>query len=117
MKIDHCPFCGGSMKIQKLKCLHCDISIEGEFFTSPILSLCEDDQLFIELFVLNSGSLKDMAEIMQVTYPTIRNRLNGIIARIREIAGDRESYKAHLLKKVQEGELDPGKAANIIRNL
>jgi len=117
MNIDHCPLCGGSMKVQKLKCLQCEISIEGEFFTSPILSLSEDEQLFIELFVLNSGSLKKMAEIMQVTYPTIRSRLNAIIRKMKQISGDQDTYKQKILQKVEEGKLSPESAANIIRNL
>ena len=57
MNISHCPYCGSSMKVQKLKCLQCEVSIEGEFFTSPILSLSEDEQIFVELFVRNSEEL------------------------------------------------------------
>lgn len=117
MNIDHCPVCQRSMKVRKLKCLHCDISVEGEFFTSPVLSLAEDEQLFVELFVLNSGSLKKMAKIMQVTYPTIRSRLNSIIKKLKQIANDREDYKETILQKVEEGKLSPETAANIIKHL
>ena len=117
MNIDHCPLCGGGMKVKKLKCLNCEISIEGDFFSSSILSLNEDEQLFVELFVLNSGSLKEMAGIMQVTYPTIRSRLNAIIRKMKNAAGDREEYKKANLQKVEQGKLSPESAANIIRNL
>ena len=117
MNIDYCPFCHGTMKVQKLKCLNCDISIEGEFFTSSILSLSEDEQIFVELFVLNSGSLKEMAKIMQVTYPTIRSRLNAIIKKMKQIVRDKEGYKETILHKVEEGKLSPESAANIIKNL
>ena len=117
MNVAHCPFCHGSLKVQKLKCLQCDIGIEGEFFTSPILSLSEDEQTFIELFVLNSGSLKEMAKILQVTYPTIRSRLNAIIKKIKQAAKDREQYKTEILDRVEAGKLSPETAANIIKNL
>ena len=117
MNIDHCPICRGSMKVQKLKCLQCDISIEGEFFTASMLSLSEDEQLFVELFVLNSGSLKEMAKIMRVSYPTIRSRLNAIIKKMKRITRDRKEYKETILKKVNEGLLSPESAANIIKNL
>ncbi len=117
MNIDHCPLCHGSMKVQKLKCLNCDISIEGEFFTSSILSLSEQEQIFVEHFILNSGSLKEMAKIMQVTYPTIRSRLDTIIKKMKQIAEDREGYKEAILEKVEEGKLSPENAANIIKNM
>jgi hypothetical protein len=71
----------------------------------------------VELFVLNSGSLKEMAKIMQVTYPTIRSRLDAIIKKMKQIARDREGYKENILKKVEAGKLSPESAANIIKNL
>ena len=117
MNISNCPYCHGSMKVQKLKCLRCEISIEGEFFTSPILSLSEDEQIFVELFVRNSGSLKEMANIMQVTYPTIRSRLNAIIKKMEKVQSDKERYKDIVLNQVEEGKLTPETAANIIKNL
>ena len=44
-----------------------------------IAELEEDELLFIKRFVLSSGSLKEIAKIYEVTYPTVRNRLNGNI--------------------------------------
>ena len=117
MNIKQCPYCQGSMKVQKLKCLQCGISIEGEFYTSPILSLSADEQIFVELFVRKSGSLKEMANIMQVTYPTIRTRLNAIISKMEKVVSDKERHKQVVLNQVEAGKLTPETAANIIKNL
>lgn len=50
-----------------------------------LLGLDPEDINFIRKFVLLSGSLKDMAKEYQVSYPTLRARLDKLISKI-EIA-------------------------------
>lgn len=44
--------------------------------------LDEEDWNFVKRFVLYSGSLKDMANYYNVTYPTLRIRLDKLIKKI-----------------------------------
>ena len=48
-----------------------------------LASLDEGDVSFIKKFVLASGSLKEVAGIYGVTYPTVRLRLDRLIQKIR----------------------------------
>ena len=77
----------------------------------------EDDELhFIKRFILASGSLKEMAEIYGVTYPTVRNRLNLIISKVKLSEENREDPYVSLIKKmVMEGKVDFEAAAILIR--
>jgi hypothetical protein len=50
----------------------------------PLLQLTEEDLDFITQFVLASGSLKEMAQIHQVSYPTIRISLDRVISNLQE---------------------------------
>lgn len=43
----------------------------------------EEDIVFIKKFLLASGSLKEIAKQYQVTYPTVRLRLDKLIQKIR----------------------------------
>ena len=43
----------------------------------------EEEWEFIRKFILSSGSLKEMAGIYGVTYPTMRLRLDRLIEKIR----------------------------------
>lgn len=43
----------------------------------------EEDVTFIKRFVLSSGSLKDIARQYEVTYPTVRLRLDRLIQKIQ----------------------------------
>jgi hypothetical protein len=44
--------------------------------------LTDEDRVFIKRFVLASGSLKEIARIYGVTYPTVRLRLDRLIQKI-----------------------------------
>ena len=55
-----------------------------------IVNLDEEDVSFIKRFLLASGSLKEMARQYEVTYPTVRLRLDRLIQKIK-ISDDTES--------------------------
>ena len=52
-----------------------------------IAQLSEEDLQFLRRFVLGSGSLKALAEEYGVSYPTVRARLDRLIAKV-EAASD-----------------------------
>lgn len=47
-----------------------------------ILALEQEDATFLKNFVLKSGSLKEIARLYEVTYPTVRLRLDKLIQKI-----------------------------------
>jgi len=48
-----------------------------------LTELDDDDLQFLKRFLLASGSLKDLAEIYGVSYPTVRARLDRLIDKVR----------------------------------
>jgi len=69
-------------------------------------------------FVLCSGSLKDLARRYAVSYPTIRSRLNGVIARLRLVVQGRapDPVLDLLARLVARGELSAS-GATLLRDL
>jgi hypothetical protein len=47
-----------------------------------ILALEEEDVTFLKNFVLKSGSLKEISKLYDVSYPTVRLRVDKLIQRI-----------------------------------
>lgn len=80
-----CPSCGGALRVQALRCAACDTRIEGDYPLPLLLQLPADDRRFVLDFVLSSGSLKEMARRMGLSYPTVRNRLDELIARLEAL--------------------------------
>jgi len=81
-----------------------------------IAELEEDELKFVKKFILASGSLKEMAEQYKVTYPTVRNRLNLIIEKIKMSDENHEDPYVKLIKKLAlEEKLDFDAATILIR--
>jgi Uncharacterized protein conserved in bacteria len=78
-----CPSCGGKLMIGELYCQGCPTKVCGSFDLPPLMRLNAAEQEFVESFVTASGSLKDMAKIMNLSYPTVRNRLDEIILKLK----------------------------------
>ena len=78
----NCPSCGGQLLVKRLACPGCGTEVDGRYALPALASLKAEDQRFIVQFVESSGSLKEMARLLGVSYPTVRNRLDEIIARV-----------------------------------
>lgn len=77
-----CPACDAEMTLMRLRCPHCATEVTGKFDLPLLLRLEPADQEFILEFLMNSGSLKEMARKLGKSYPTVRNRLDELIGKI-----------------------------------
>jgi hypothetical protein len=78
-----CPSCNSQLNVKSLVCERCQTEIQGQYELPLLARLSTDDQAFIIEFIKASGSLKEMARLMKLSYPTVRNRLDEIIERIK----------------------------------
>ncbi|WP_066195462.1 MULTISPECIES: DUF2089 family protein [Gracilibacillus] len=61
----------------------------------------EDEEIrFIKNFILSSGSLKELSKIYTVSYPTVRNRLDHLMERIKLVDEKQEDPYVHYIKKL-----------------
>lgn len=49
-----------------------------------LISLNQEDLDFVKKMIVFSGSLKELAKVYQVTYPTMRIKLDKLISKIKE---------------------------------
>ncbi len=87
-----CPACGAGLKVKRLACEGCSTAIDGTFDLPLQTRLPYEDQEFIIAFVKASGSLKEMARLLGLSYPTVRNRLDDIIERCNALDVSRETH-------------------------
>ena len=85
-----CPSCGEALKVHTMHCAACDTKIVGEYALSPLMALRDEDQAFVLNFVMCSGSLKALAQKMDLSYPSVRNRLDDIIAKMESMTNESE---------------------------
>jgi len=112
-----CPSCRGSLAATKLKCGACGTQVEGDFNLPALLRLSLADLDFVLRFVRASGSLKDMAAQLGQSYPTIRNRLNDIIAQLGGLAERRAEKRQAILDAIAQGTLSVAAAEQQLKAL
>ncbi len=79
-------------------------------------ALDDDDWHFVRRFVLASGSLKAMAEQYGVSYPTVRSRLDRLIAKVQaaESPAARDPLERKLRVMVAGGQISPALARELL---
>src|ERR1700742_204088 len=99
---NECPYCGTAMTVTQMACEPCRVSIDAQFPMSRLASLPVEHQRFIEMFILSGGNLKEIAEQVGVSYPTIRSRLDKVIDALRGEIGKTQKVKGNLLDAVEQ---------------
>ena len=82
-----------------------------------LADLDEEDLQFIRRLVLGSGSLKALAEAYGVSYPTVRARLDRLIAKVKaaEDASPSDPFRRRIAILVADGRLAPSAARELMR--
>ena len=80
-----------------------------------MLALEPEDAAFLKNFALKSGSLKEIARLYQVSYPTVRLRLDKLIQKI-ELADqhEEEPFTAFIKGRAVDSRIDVETAKLII---
>ena len=78
----------------QLACPDCGTAVQGDYLLPALSRLGSEDQQFALAFIRCSGSLKEMAKLYGVSYPTVRNRLDDLIARLNRLAETQEMEAA-----------------------
>ena len=122
--LEQCPTCGGELTITGLHCRSCHTRIESEYSTCRFCRLSQESLDFIEIFVKNRGNIREMERELEISYPTVRNRLNAVIKELGyeveaesaepgEVAEERRA----ILKQLNAGEISAAEATELINQL
>src|SRR5687768_5307796 len=110
--ITQCPSCKeGNLKVSKIDCQRCGTKFEGDFQIPPLLRLNDEDLKFVEDFIRSSGSLKEMAVKMNLSYPTVRNHLTRVIEELNSLSKDKEKEREKILGALAQGKISAKEAA------
>jgi hypothetical protein len=99
-----CPECKDAMVSSRMSCPRCHVSLEGDFEVPPLAQLKPEDQAFVIAFVRHHGSIKKMEELFDISYPTVKNRLNAIAASLDK-SFEAPSPNLYVLEQLARGEI------------
>ncbi len=114
---NECPYCSQPMAVTEMTCSGCRVSIAAAFPMSRLATLPVEHQRFIEMFVLSGGNLKEIAELVGVSYPTIRSRLDRVIETLRGEIAKTQRVRGSLLDAVEPGKTNAEEAARLIKRI
>ena len=89
----------------------------------PFARLTDDQLAFLHLFVTSRGNMSDVERSLGVSYPTVRSKLDDLIAALEPGAGAPESAPATTLSRddvmarVSSGELTVDEAMELLSTL
>ena len=110
-----CPSCGSELRATRLGCQACNTSLDGQFDMPALLQLPPEDLTFITDFVRTSGSLKAMAARSGSSYPTVRNRLDQVIARLEQVEAGVSKRRNEILDALENGRISAKEAEEQLR--
>lgn len=116
-----CPVCQSELEIARLHCSTCDTSIEGRFSGGPIAHLTPEHLDFIITFVRCEGKINRMEQELDLSYPTIRNRLHEVIRALGYEPGKDEPIEITpekrntVLEDLESGKISADEAMRMLR--
>jgi hypothetical protein len=119
--LTRCPICQNELTITRLHCEACNTTLEGRFTGGPFGHLSKEQLDFIETFVRCEGKLTRMEDELQLSYPTIRNRLHEVIRAMGyepgkdEQADVPEDRRRQVLEDLETGKISAEDATRILR--
>lgn len=114
--ITSCPVCSKPLKITKLHCSHCHTTIENEFELSKLALLSQEQLHFVETFLISRGNIKEVEKELGISYPTVRGKLNEIIAALG-YGSDKKSEldERKVVLMLEKGEITPDEAIKLLK--
>ncbi|NLD72272.1 MAG: DUF2089 domain-containing protein [Chloroflexi bacterium] len=117
--VGRCPVCEGVMDVARLYCPACDTSIEGRFALGRFWRLNAEQLAFAEIFIRCEGKITRVEEVLGISYPTVRNRLNDLIRALdcdvaEEDDASGEKRRA-ILQQLSAGEISSDEAVRRLK--
>jgi hypothetical protein len=119
--------CEAELVVTHLRCQQCGTGLEGVFHLNKFDRLSRDQLRFVDVFMKNRGVIRDVEKELNISYPTVRNRLDEVIRALgydaagepveeeRSAAAPDPSKRRAILDRLQAGEITAEEAVVQLR--
>ncbi len=123
--IGRCPVCAESLEVTQLSCPACNTKISGQFQMCKFCGLTSKQKYFAEVFIKNRGNIKEVEKELEISYPTVRGRLEELIRTLGyQVDSDIKTMSAEehaknrklILDKLSQGEITAPEAIKLLRD-
>ena len=96
---------GACFVVERVRLAGSGIAIEGSFQPPPLAALSPEDQAFAVAFLKSRGNMRRMERIFDISYPTVKNRLDRIAAQLDFIEVEERPQDTDVLALLDKGEI------------
>jgi hypothetical protein len=117
--LGRCPVCGEPLEVVRLHCRSCDTTIDGHFDAGRFAGLGPEQLDFLETFLRARGNIREVERELGLSYPTVRGRLDSLLAALGLAAtavedGEAQGRRA-VLDALERGEITAEEAVRRLR--
>lgn len=104
------------MQTAAMKCVLCDVKVEGNFHQTAFDRLAPEDQEFLEQYLLAGFSIKALEQNGSMGYAAIRTRLDRLIANYKALV-EMDTQKKAVLEQLRSKRITVAEAKRKIERL
>jgi hypothetical protein len=108
--------------VWRIYCQDCDTTIEGRFTGGPFSQLTQEQLSFVETFIRCEGKITRMEVELDLSYPTIRNRLHEVIRTLgyepggeEPVLGLSDKERQRILEDLDQGVISAEEAMRLLQ--
>ena len=104
--IGKCPVCQAGLRVTELTCPECRTKIVSDLATCEFCNLSPDLLLLLRSFLTARGNIKEVERDLGISYPTVRKRLDDLLAKLGLEGGRRDrDQRLEVFEKLRKGEI------------
>ena len=125
-QLTRCPSCRQPLQVTELTCPVCRLLLRGEFERGcRFCALDPEQRHLLDVFLSCRGVIREMEKVLGVSYPTVRGRVDALLAALgylptkaeAEALEDLAARRQAVLDRLEAGELTADQAAAALEGL
>jgi len=109
-----CQICKSDITVTSCKCESCKTQYQGTFYLPRLARLSHEEQKLAEALILHGGNLKELAENINLSYPTLKKRLKELSVSLEKKKAEDEAKIAQILQDIESKKISAQEGMKLI---
>lgn len=103
----------------ELCCTDCKTTVRGNFELPVFAVLNPEEEGFLRVFLAARGSIKEVERQLGISYPTVKNRLDGLLNKLGlgSMQAEAKKRRLEIVERLERGEITAQEAVALLRGL
>ena len=114
-----CPSCDGKLLVTELCCADCKTFIKGYFDLPEFSLLSHEEEYFLKIFLSARGSIKEVEKQLNISYPTVKSKLENLLSKLGlgDLRKEAQKRRLEIVEKLERGEISAQETIKLLKEL